>query len=70
MNNIIATYVICNNLAINIIGVDYGINNSIIWCWNNEEKQHKTKIYTSRKGNYFLVDKIRYYINDFIRCNL
>lgn len=70
MNNTIASYVICNNLAINITGIEYGIEDKIIWRWSNSNKLHKAKVYTSRKGNYFLVDKIRYYINDFIRCNL
>ena len=63
----VATYVICNNLSINIIDIEYGIEDKILWKWSNSDKLHKTKIYNSRKGRYyFLVDKIRYYLDEFI----
>ena len=67
MLNPLACYGICNNLSILIQDVEYGIEDKIIWRWSNEDKVHKAKIYTSRKGDYFLVNKIRHYINDFCR---
>ena len=63
----IANYVICNNISIDIIDIEPGIEDKIIWRWSNENKLHKSKVYTSRKGEYFLVDKMRYYLNDFCR---
>ena len=65
MNNTIATYGICNNLSINIINIEYGIEDNIIWKWSNCDKIHKAKIYVSRKGDYFMVNKMRYYLSDF-----
>ena len=67
MLNSIANYVICNNLSINIKDIEYGIEDKVIWYWSNENKLHKSRIYTSSKGEYFLVDKMRYYLNDFCR---
>ena len=61
----IANYVICNSLSINIKDIEYGIEDKVIWYWSNSDKLHKSKIYNSRKGYYFLVNKMRYYLNDF-----
>lgn len=65
--NSIANYVICNNLSINITDIEYGIEDKIIWRWSNSNKLHKPKVYTSRKGNYITINKIRYYLSDFIK---
>lgn len=63
----IANYVICNNLSINIKDIEYGIEDKVIWYWSNSDKLHKAKIYTSRKGDYFIADKTRYYLDEFCR---
>lgn len=67
MNKSIATYVICNTLAINITDIQYGIEDKIIWRWSNSDKLHKAKIYNSTKGDYFIVNKLRYYLSEFCR---
>ena len=69
MLNSIANYVICNNLSINIKDVEYGIENRVIWYWSNSDKLHKAKIYTSRKGDYFIINKMRYYLSEFCRID-
>ena len=63
----IASYPLCNNLSINIIDIEYGIEDKVIWRWSNCNKLHKSKVYNSKKGEYFLVDKLRYYLDEFCR---
>ena len=67
MNNTIATYVMCNNLSINIKDIEHGIEDKVIWYWSDEKKLHKSKIYISTKGCYFMVNKVRYYLSEFCR---
>ena len=63
----IASYAICNSLSINIKDIEYGIEDKVIWYWSNENKLHKAKIYNSRKGDYFMLNKTRFYLSDFCR---
>ena len=63
----IASYALCKSLSINIKDIEYGIEDKVIWYYSNSDKTHKSKIYTSRKGEYFLVNKLRYYLDEFCR---
>lgn len=63
----IAIYVLCNNLSILIQDIEYGIEDKVIYRYSDSNKLHKAKIYNCRKGDYFIADKMRFYLNDFCR---
>lgn len=36
----------------------------------NKSKARKYKLYYSNKGEYFIMNRRRQYLNDFLRCNI
>lgn len=61
----IASYSICYSLALNIYSVIF--DNYVIAGWSNENKCKKYKLYSNKKGDYFCINKQRYYLDNFIR---
>ena len=63
----IVTYPILYDLSINIYSILSGINNYVIAGWSNKKNCKKYKLYSNKKGDYFCINRQRYYLNDFIR---
>ena len=63
----IASYLICYDLSLNIYSILSGINNYVIAGWSNENKCKKYKLYSNKKGDYFCINRQRYYLDNFIR---
>lgn len=54
-------------LSLDILDIEYGIEDKVICKFSDEEKIHKCKMYTNKKGwQYFILKNRRYYISDFI----
>lgn len=72
-NNVIATYCMCNFGGIEILNIEYGINDSVIYRYNfgDAGKAHKARIYSTNTGRvYFNTNyKQRVYLDECIRCN-
>lgn len=74
-NNVIATYCLCNFGGIEILDIEYGINDFVIYRFNfgdnAENKTHKAMIYGTNTGRlYFNTNyKQRIYLDECIRCN-
>ena len=65
-NKIIATRPITNNLSINIIDIDYGINDKVTSIIGG--KKHTNIIHFNGKGlPYITIYRQRYYLNEFIK---
>lgn len=55
-------------LSLDILDIEDGIESYVICKFSDEEKNHKCKIYTSKKGlQYFILENRRYYLQEFIR---
>ena len=63
----IASYSICYSLALNIYSVIFEIDNYVIAGWSNEKNCKKYKLYSNKKGDYFCINRQRYYLDNFIR---
>ena len=65
----IAVYSICNTLSILIYDIEYGINDSVIWGFSNEDKLHKSRIYYQQHDDkdFFSYCGKRFHLNEFIR---
>jgi hypothetical protein len=56
--------------SIILIGIEYGINDFVVYKEEYIEKEHKAKIYYSKRENrpYFIAKDGRHYIDDFVNC--
>lgn len=54
--------------GIEIIDIEHGINDFVIWRWSNESKLHKSRAYyDSKRGAYFKVNGRREYLDEYMR---
>lgn len=55
-------------LSLDILKIEYGINDYVYCKFSDEEKIHRLKIQVSKKGDsYFILNNVRYYLAEFIR---
>ena len=45
--------------SIEILDIDYSIDDQVIWRYSGEKKKHHTKIYYKSDSSYFMADKFR-----------
>lgn len=71
MANVIAYKNLAGDFGMEIVRIEYGIDDHVIWKFSNEKKHHRSVLYyTSRIGNgraYFKWRGVRYYTDEFIR---
>ena len=66
-------YPVATNGFIEIMGIEYGINDSVIWRYAGERKLHTAQIYYAGKGGstnasaYFNANGRRQYLMDFMK---
>lgn len=59
---------LAGGLGIEIIRIEYGINDHVVWKFSDEKKYHNSVIYNTNSGRaYFKYRGSRYYIDDFMR---
>ena len=60
---------ISNTVAVLIYSIEYGINDSVIWGFSNEDKLHKCRIYYAQHNdrNFFSYCGKRFYLDEFMR---
>ena len=55
-------------LGMEIIRIEYGINDHVVWKFSDEKKYHSSIIYYTNSGRaYFKYRGSRHYIDDFMR---
>ena len=57
---VIAVYGVCNTLAIEIIDIEYGIDDSIIYKYSNSDKIYKSTVYYRKNGDQVFRTSIGY----------
>ena len=57
--------------AIEILDVEYGINDKIVWRYSGEKTKHKSIIYYTTKSDraYFKVNGRREYLDEYMRTD-
>ena len=66
---IIGSMCITNNLALEVYGYEYGINDKIIYKYSGENKFRKARLYENTKGIYFNTPTGKTYLSEIIRIN-
>ena len=66
---IIGSVCITNNLALEVYGYEYGINDKIIYKYSGENKFRKARLYENTKGIYFNTPTGKTYLSEIIRIN-
>lgn len=65
---VLGTLSITNGLAIAVLGIEYDLDDKVIYRFSNETKTRKAKVYTTQKGrSYFKIRGQRYYLDEFIK---
>ena len=68
-NEIIGSMSITNNLALEVYGYEYDINDKIIYKYSDENKYRKARLYENTKGIYFNTSTGKAYLSEIIRIN-
>ncbi len=66
----IAVCGISNTMSVLIYDIEYGINDSVIWKYSNEDKFHKSRIYYGQHDDdraFFSNCGNRFYLDEFMR---
>ena len=66
---IIGSMCILNDLALEVYGYEYGINDKIIYKYSGENKFRKARLYENTKGIYFNTPMGRMYLDEIMRVN-
>lgn len=55
--------------TMDILDIEYGINDKVVWKWSDEKKIHKNIIYYTQSSGraYFKNNGTRYYLDEFVR---
>ena len=65
--DVIATYPVCNTLGIEILDIEHGINDKVVYRFSNDPKIHYSRIYYKVKGECFRTKIGMINLNDCIR---
>lgn len=64
----IGVLTLTNNLALEVLEIEYGIDDYVIYKFSNDIKARRGKLYTTVKGrSYFKVRGTRYYLDEFMK---
>ena len=50
-----------------VIDIIHGIDDVLVWKWADMEQLHTSKISISNKGAFVHINRIRLYLNEFVR---
>ena len=64
---ILAYHPICSSLTLYITAVEYGVNDKVLVRWSDNQKTYKRRIYENKKGSYFVLNRNKFYLEEFTR---
>lgn len=68
MANVIAYKNLAGDFGMEIVRIEYGIDDHVIWKFSNEKKHHSSVIYYTARGRAYIKWRgVRHYIDTFIR---
>lgn len=65
--DVIAVYPVCNTFGIEILHIEHGINDKVVYRFSNDQKIHYSRIYYKVKGECFWTKIGMINLNDCIR---
>ena len=68
LDKIIGVFNLSNTLVLCVTGIEYDINDSVMYFFNHKpEKSYKRKIYFNKKGEPFIITQVgRIYLKDIV----
>lgn len=68
MDKVIGKCYLGLGLCLDILNIEYGINDYVICKFSDKKRTHRIKIQATKKGdNYFRLQGRNYYLDEFIR---